>query len=204
MLSLFTVSGQPTLEKVVGKYFRVNPLDRPFNVFMNQVIKDTAFSIITLQKRSDTSLFYLRGVYKNFSPFTFKTQLVQFILSDYLVINDSSKQPIDTLISFQLTATTVPTAGKAQYVQVQNEYKVFNRKYRKAFLLNEEKTQFATNNTTILGQVNDFFVYAPYYIPYFSVSWGNVLGKENYAFLLEMNLTIEDGELMLPVPPDRF
>ncbi len=204
LFSLATASSQPTLEKIVGKYFRVNPLDRPFNVFMNQVLKDTAFSIINLQKRTDTSLFYLRGIYKNFSPFTFKTELVQFIISDYLVIDDSTKQPIDTLISFSLTATTMPAAGKAQYDQVQNEYKVFNRKYRKSFMLNDEKTQYATNNTTILGQVNDFFVYVPYYIPYFSVSWGNVLGKENYAFSLQMNLNIADGELMLPIAPYRF
>jgi hypothetical protein len=204
MFSLTKLSSQPTLDKVVGKYFRVNPLDRPFNVFMNQVIKDSAFSIITLQKRTDTSLFYLRGIYKNFNPFTFRTQIVQFIIADYLVVDDSTNQPVDTLISFRLTATTTPDAGKDQYKQVQNEYKVFNRKYRESFILNDEKTQLAPDNKTILGQVNDFFVHVPYYIPYFSVSWGNVFGKENYAFSLEMNLNIEDGELMLPIPPDRF
>lgn len=204
MSSLKTVCGQPALEKVVGKYFRVNPLDRPLNVFLNQVIKDTAFSITSLQKRTDTSLFYLRGIYKNFNPFTFRTQLVQFIIADYLLVDDSTNQPVDTLISFRLTATTMPDAGKEQYNQVQNEYRVFNRKYRKSFMLNDEKTQLATDNKTIVGQLNDFYIFKPFYIPYFSVSWGNVLGKENYAFSIEMNLNIEDGELMLPIPPDRF
>ena len=116
--SLLSVSSQPTLEKVAGKYFRVNPLDRPFNVFMNQVIQDTAFSIITLQKRTDTSLFYLRGIYKNFSPFSFRTQLVQFIITDYLLVDDSTNKPVDTLISFRLTATTMPDAGKEQYLSL--------------------------------------------------------------------------------------
>ena len=204
LFSLLSVSSQPTLEKVAGKYFRVNPLDRPFNVFMNQVIQDTAFSIITLQKRTDTSLFYLRGIYKNFSPFSFRTQLVQFIITDYLLVDDSTNKPVDTLISFRLTATTIPDAGKEQYEQVQNEYKIFNRKYRKFFMLNDEKTHLAPDNKSIVGQVNDFYIFKPYYIPYFSVNWGNVLGKENYAFSLEMNLTIEDGELILPIPPDRF
>lgn len=203
LLGVTTVSGQPTLDKVVGKYFRVNPLDRPFNIFMDQVIKDTAFSIITLQKRTDSSLFYLRGIYKNFSPFTFKTQLVQFIITDYLLVDDSTNKPIDTLISFRLTATTLPVYGKEQHGQVLNEYKAFNKKYRRAFLLNDEKKILAQDNST-LGQVNDFYAHTPFYIPYFTVSWGNVLGKENYAFSLEMNCNINNGELMLPIPPDSF
>src|SRR5690606_34762955 len=134
LCSFTSADTQPTLDKVIDKYFRVNPLNRPFHLFLSQVINDTAFTIARLEKRTDTSLFYMQGNYKNFNPFSFKTQVVQLIIADYIVKDDSSQKNIDTLITCRISATTLPAAGKYQKEQVRNEYKVFTRKNQRLFI----------------------------------------------------------------------
>src|SRR5690606_8171744 len=177
---------QPTLDKVVGKYFRVNLIDRPFNVFLSQVINDTALTITKLEKRTDTSLFYLQGNYNSFSPFTFKTQVVQLIISDFIVTDDSTKENIDTLINCRISATTLPAAGKEQQEQVRNEYRVINRKNKRSIIFSDERTVSSTDNKSVEGQVSYFYATSVMYIPFLTVSWGQVLGKENFAFTMQL------------------
>ena len=204
LCSFTSADTQPTLDKVIDKYFRVNPLNRPFHLFLSQVINDTAFTIARLEKRTDTSLFYMQGNYKNFNPFSFKTQVVQLIIADYIVKDDSSQKNIDTLITCRISATTLPAAGKYQKEQVRNEYKVFTRKNQRLFIYKIDSSHTSPDTKQLDWEVMDFYANASWYIPFLTVNWGRVLGKENYVFSMQLIVKMVGSELFLPVPPDRL
>jgi hypothetical protein len=138
ILTALGSQSQPSLDKITRKYFRVNPLDRPFSTFLNQVLNDTSFIIDVIERRTDSNLFYLRGHYKNFSPYLFKTNQVQFSITEFMVLDEATQQPRDTVISFNMTATTLPFDVKKQRADVREEYQRFNRKNSKYFLQKNE------------------------------------------------------------------
>jgi|SRR5438477_5838345 len=59
------VSKDDAIFQVARHYLRSNPYNIHFSAFLNHLINDPTLSNKTIQKRSDTSFFFFRGVYSN-------------------------------------------------------------------------------------------------------------------------------------------
>lgn len=203
LISLISISSysQSSLEKAAAKYFKVNPLDRKFSVFLKQVIDDTLFVIDKLEKRTDSISFYLRGHYKTFNPFIFKPGMVQFIITEVAVPYDSLETRFDTIMVCQITALTDRKNGKQQQEEVKNQFKFFQKKYGKGYITGT--TDDVLMKTEKVGEMTEYYATLPIYLPVISIFWGKVTGTENFAFSVIIRIKIKENFATLPVPPYR-
>lgn len=86
---------------LMASYFKVMPGQKTFPVFLQTLTKDPAFTTDTVINRTDTSLFYLRGYYTAFSPFSFPAKQIEVQLREISLLNEK-KVPVDTLLVYQL------------------------------------------------------------------------------------------------------
>ncbi len=204
LLLLLTVSlhsfGQASTYKAAAKYFRVNPLDRKFSVFLNQVMTDTVFVTDEIKKRTDSSLFYLRGHYNNFNPFLFKAAIVQLTLSEVGMQIDTVK--VDTVIICQITAVTSGNSTASQAAEAKTQYEFFKRKYGKDYLTSNKEDVIESNEK--VGEVIDYYHSYPLHMPVLTSYYSKVINRDNYAFSILLRLKIKENIPTLPVAPDGF
>jgi hypothetical protein len=204
LLLLLTVSlhsfGQASTYKAAAKYFRVNPLDRKFSVFLNQLMNDTAFITDEMNTRTDSSLFYLRGHYDNFNPFLFKVAAVQLIVSETGIQIDSLK--LDTVIVCQITAVTSGNSTANQEDEAKTQYEFFKKKYGKDYLTSSKEDVIESNKK--VGEVIDYYHSFPLYAPVLTAYYSKVINRDNYAFSIILRLKIKENVATLPIAPDSF
>ena len=201
LLGMVPVRSQPkhSIVKAASRYLKTNPYDRRFNTFLRDIINDTSFVIDERRQRSDTGLFYLRGHYKTFSPFFFKTQMVQLTLmeEEVLVKADSTSPVKDTIINCQILAVCEGT-GHAQE-DVATEFRYFQKKYSKDF--SKSDVQQLEEKGSVVGEVIDYSLPYPVYLSPLSVFWGKVRGHDQFAFGAIFRLKILENAADLPTLP---
>src|SRR5262245_22315197 len=81
---------QDVLLQVAKNYFRSNPFDREFSQFLSHIMNDPTLTNSIINKRTDTTFFYLRGEYTHHNPFFFKAKRTSVIVGEKeIVLNDS-------------------------------------------------------------------------------------------------------------------
>jgi len=82
--------GNDYLIKIVKNYFRSDPYRNEFGFFLKHLMNDPILVNKSTRLRTDTSLFYFQGVYKNYSPYGFLADRTEIRLAEQeLVIDDS-------------------------------------------------------------------------------------------------------------------
>src|SRR5690349_13037897 len=61
-------------------YFRANPFEGKFSLFLKKLIQDPGISNKIIRHQTDTSLFYFSGSYTSYNPFFFKPVRVEILL----------------------------------------------------------------------------------------------------------------------------
>lgn len=111
-------------------YFRSNPFAGNFSGFLHHLLNDPSLLEKETQKRTDTSLFYFSGLYKNYNPFFFKPVKVQILLQE-AAVNYGDSLTTDTIFIYQLVAYADGTEKGEQEVKREFEkiHRVFNKKF---------------------------------------------------------------------------
>lgn len=120
---------------------------------MKHLMNDPAILDKQIVHRTDTTLFYFSGIYKNYNPFFFKPKRIEVILQES-PIQYADSLPLDTILVYQLMAYP-ETADKGK-LEVKKEFEKIHRQTSKRFYENNYKN--LKNGAEITGGVHNYFV----------------------------------------------
>ena len=190
---LYENQNRESLHQMTSLYFRVNPYDREFSQFLNQLINDPAISTKTFNKRTDSTFFYFKGEYKNFSPFFFKAIRTEIILAETEIVLDDSTGKTDTIMAYQLLGyTDGSNQGKED---VKQEFIKFKKRIKKKFW-SIDPTEFK-NGTETTGQIQNFFL-PPYSVSPLTAAWGKLTTSNECIFVITLRMKVKQNIAILP------
>ena len=172
--------GNDYLIKIVKNYFRSDPYRNEFGFFLKQLMNDPILVNKSTRLRTDTTLFYFQGVYKNYSPYGFLADRTEIRLAEQELVIDDSLSLKDTLIVYQLLGFN---NGKAGLESVKAEYSKFNRRYGKHFIT---ESGSITQGAEIVGAAEDYFIRGVAASPV-TVAWAK-LDESESAFIITLRL----------------
>jgi hypothetical protein len=184
---------QQTMIKLVANYFRSNPYNRFFNSFLNHLMNDPMIINKQIEKRTDTSLFFFKGEYKNFNPFFYTPSRIEVTLTETVVIVNDSTQQLDTVITYQLAGYS--KNNKAAESDVKDEFSKFQRRIKKKFW-SAEATPLRSGNAD-LGQLQNYFI-LPYPLSPVSAAWGKIESSDEFVFAIIVRMKIIENVASLP------
>ena len=164
LLSLFVISfyfspsfAQESLFQFSKNYFRSDPFVGHFSSFLNHLLNDPSLFEKELKKRTDTSLFYFLGTYKNHNPFFFKPKKLQIQL-EQVSVNYGDSLANDTIFIYQLLAYADDTEKAKQ--EIKKEFEKIHRVFNKKFY--DSNYQDMKSGDGITGGMHNYFVaYSP-------------------------------------------
>src|SRR5262245_59617098 len=170
--------------KIAKTYFRANPLNVHFSNFLNHLTHDPALSSKTLNKRTDTSLFFFAGEYKGHNPYNFKADKVEIRLAEREVNMEDSLSTTDTLLFYQLVGYIYGAAGPEA---VKKEYSKFDRKFGQHFY--GEDSVLKEENEPV-GMVKNYFLLNESFLSPVSISWARLDDLQSvFSIMFRIKLT---------------
>jgi hypothetical protein len=177
---------QSPIQSVTKNYFRTHPFDMKFSSFIQSLQKDPWFTLETYSRRTDTSFFFLSGIYKNFNPFKFSPLELKFVVAEEEIIHKDSLHTRDTVINMQLIAVT--DTGSAKLGDLVKEFKRFHNNHAKKFY--DSMHNSYTKNGAVLGEIESLFIY-PLSIAPVTFAWGAMTGTSQYVFTVTIRFKVK-------------
>ena len=189
------VSKDNPIFRAARHYLRSNPYNIHFSAFLNHLMNDPTLSDKTIQKRTDTSLFFFRGIYNNHNPYGFKASRTEVRLTERRVAMEDSLSTVDTLLFYQLIGYGYGAAG---IESVKNEFSKFDRRYGNEFYseLGEMK-----KGDDIVGMIKNYYFLDLTLLSPLSISWEK-LDDYQSAFTITFRIKLMQNIATLPISPD--
>lgn len=186
---------QARFESLIKKNFRVNPLAGSFSSFLNAFATDPELLNVTSEKKTDTSVFFMKGNYNVFNPFNFKVKNVVVIFAENPKELLPAKKKMDsasTYFSYQIIAYT--DDNEAYRKLIQKSYKKLARKL-KADLPKTEVTDLSGVMNVKEGEITNFSnglskIYAA------TLGWQTLSQSKQLLLTLLIRLQFVDGYLV--------
>ncbi|MBS1655207.1 MAG: hypothetical protein JSU05_10205, partial [Bacteroidetes bacterium] len=176
------------------------PFEQPFSSFLNSILYDHHFIKQEINKRTDSSFFFLRGYYTDFMPVDINPLQTEIRIAEMEFNHTDSLHTLDTMIVYQLLCITDSTdKGKEQ---VKKEFKKINRRYSESFSKNEYKYLNNADGKPVMELYN--YYYSVYSISPVTVAWGRMPASKNYALTLTIRIKQSENLTGLVHPPDGF
>lgn len=173
-------------------YFRPDPFRKQFSTFLNLVLNDPQIEDKVLNKRSDTSLFYFSGTYKDYNPFFFKPKQTKILLQEQVIELDNESKKTDTIFTYQLITITDNTPKMLR--DIEKEFAKMHRQNKgKFYSTNHEELKEDGKYTFI---INHYFVYNCVLSP-LSIGWGKIEGEDEAELALTLRFKMEGNEAVL-------
>lgn len=197
LLSNYFIHAQDVLLQVAKNYFRSNPFNREFSQFLSHLMNDPTLINSVINKRTDTTFFYLRGDYTHHNPFFFKAKRTSVIVGEKELVLNDSLQLLDTIVSYQVAGYT--DGGKEGEEDVKQEFERFDKKYLKKFVKNDF-TELKVGNG-VNGAIRNYFVRYSFLAP-LSVAWQKIVATNENVFVITLRFKVSENAATLPVTPD--
>jgi hypothetical protein len=183
------------LYQFTHSYFRSDPFQSPFSVFMEHLMKDPGISGKEKRLRSDTALFYFYGVYSQYNPFFFKPVRLEVLLEEVPFQYSDSLPAQDTLLVYQLVA--YGKRGEEGQKEIKKEFEKIHRRYKGQFFDSNYK-EFKQNDT-IAGAMHNYFTPLNILSP-LSIAWGNMEGTGEPVLNITLRFKTSQNRTILPAP----
>jgi hypothetical protein len=181
--------------KIAKTYFRSNPFNVHFSTFLNHLMSDPKLSNKTVNKRTDTSLFFFRGEYSGHNPYNFKADRVEIRLAEREVTMEDSLSTVDTLLFYQLVGYSYGAAGTEA---VKKEFSKFDRKFGHHFYGEDSVLK---NENEPIGVVKNYFLLSETFLSPVSISWAKLDNLQN-VFTIMFRIKLTQNMATLPQFPD--
>ena len=204
LLLTSTLYSQISDEKIMGAagkiahdYFRVSPFNKDFSTFVSRLINDPSVQQRTIRRKTDTTLFFLEGIYNTHKPFFFRPDKVKIILSERETEGDSIN-PVQPFYLYQIVGYAPP--GKEGKTDVQDEYEKLVRQYKRAFDINHPRE--LKDGDTLSGEIRDFY-FENVSFPVMTLAWStnNINGN---VLAITIRFFVYDNRAFLPIAAYRF
>lgn len=182
---------------ITHDYFRSDPFQKEFSSFLSHLLNDPSISGKVLEKRTDTSLFYFQGLYKNHNPFFFKPKRTEVILTEMPVELDSLHT--DTIYTYQLIAYTDNT--KEGDKELKKEFEKIFKRFKGGFF----KYTFTESpaRDELNGATYNFFDRLCAVAP-FALTWSGPDKNKEMYLILTVRMSTHNNITTLPVPLYTF
>lgn len=201
LLSLFIILfaatssfAQEGLYQFSKSYFRSDPFVGEFSSFLKHLMNDPTLIDKETRQRTDSSLFYFIGVYKNYNPFFFKPKRVEILLEESS-IQYADSIPADTVLTYQLLAYTDGNNKGEQ--EVKREFEKIHRQFNKKFY-NSNHLDLKSGEE-INGGVHNYFVAYSGLAPA-SVVWGKLEATNEYLLNITLRIKTSENRTVLAAP----
>lgn len=199
VISAFTCISAQAQDEILlqfsHNYFRSDPFQGQFSSFIQHLVSDPGITEKDFNKRTDTSLFYFLGVYKNYNPFFFKPKRVQIQLEEAVIRYNDSLHVQDTILVYQLMAYNDDTKDGRQ--ELKKEFDKINRKYGKKFY--DHKYDDLKSDDYVIGGIHHYFV-AWHGLAPVSVLWQEDKEKKEVILSLTIRMKTSNNYATLPAP----
>lgn len=172
-------------------YFRSDPFAGNFSDFIKHLLNDPAIGNKQMLHKTDTSLFYFFGTYKNHNPFFFKPRQIEVRLQES-PIQYADSLPTDTILVYQLTAYAEP--GDVGKQEVKKEFEKIHRQINKKFYTSNNKD--LKTGTTVTGGVHNYFVGFASLAPV-SVVWARLNGTNESVLNIILGMKTSNNQAVL-------
>jgi len=193
LLSCYSSNGQNPVPKITKTYFRSDPFRKEFSSFASHLLNDPTLTNKTLEKKTDSTLFYFQGTYTRHNPFFFKPKRVEVALNE-LVLNVDSLAA-DTIYVYQLIAYNNDT--REGTAELKKEFEKIYRHYKSAF----SRDQYTENpaGDKLNGATYNFFDQLHAVAP-FAISWYGPDENKEMCLILTIRMDTYLNKAILPVP----
>ena len=181
------------VESIAHDYYRINPFNKTFSSFVSTLLNDPALQNKFMERKTDSTLFFLEGNYAKHNPFFFKPAKVEVILTEVVVPVDSL--PPDTLFVYQLIARIKATPAGLE--EIKKEYERVFHRVRGKFAYHKDFDTVGEIN--LPGHSANFFNRTHVVSP-FSLSWFGPDDLGDYCLALTIRLDIRGNQAVLPIP----
>jgi hypothetical protein len=195
VLSISTAHAQKVY-KIAQTYYRINPFNKEFNSFLIRLMDDPVLTNKTVNKKTDSTLFFLEGTYTSHSPFFFKATRTSIILAEREHITDSTGE-VNNIFLYQLVGYAPP--GKEGVNDIQKEFDKFCNRFKKGphgVNIRELKLQ---NKKT--GEIRDYLLSNLVFSP-LTIAWSTSKNNEENIFAITVRFTVVENRAYLPIPAD--
>lgn len=200
LLTSLTAYPQSTYIKISENYYRSAPFNKEFSKFLNHLINDPTIVNKKILKRTDSTLFYLKGTYTTHNPFFFKSIRTGVILAEQeFVVQQDSANLLHTIYAYQLIGYAPP--GVEGMKDVKDEFEKFCRHYKKGFW--DNKSEEIKKDDGQHGEIRD---YSFRYLSFFplTVAWATSSDHTENIFALTLRFMVVNNIPYLPESPDGF
>jgi hypothetical protein len=125
---------QEPVQKITKNYFRSDPFASEFSSFLKHLLNDPTIKNKEVFQRTDTSLFFMHGVYTTYNPFFFKPKQVEITLTEIEIKYVDSLPDKDTIMVYQLIAISEDNIEGLK--DVKREFEKLHNKFNKSFSKN--------------------------------------------------------------------
>jgi len=200
ILIAYNSFSQAQLKYVVKKYFRIHPLEMRFSSFVLSLHKDPWFTIDVEDRRTDSTFFYLSGIYKNYNPFQYTPKELRLVLAEMEIIHDDSLKTHDTIMNLQLMGITDSmVTGKKM---VEKEFKRFHNNHADRFSSNTYNS-YKSKDGTIIAEIYNFFV-SPFSIAPVTIAWGILPETNQYSFTITLRFKVKENIAIYIISPGEL
>ncbi len=190
---------QQAIYNIAKSYYRSNPFENEFSKFLNHLVNDPTLADKVIHKKTDSTLFFLKGVYASHSPFFFKADKTEIILAEYEEAENDSSQYIHTVFVYQLISHA--TSGEEGIKNVKEEFEKLCRHYKKKFDGNNYK-ELKTNEKQA-GEIRDYSSGYPGFFP-LTIAWATSKEHNDNILALTIRFMVFENQAYLPITPDSF
>ena len=183
--------------KIAHDYFRVSPFNKDFSTFVSRLMNDPSLLQSTILRKTDTSLFFLEGIYSTHKPFFFRPEKVKVILSERETEADSLN-PAQPFFLYQLVGFA-PNGNEGK-TDVQDEYEKLVRQYKRDFDMNQPRE--LKDGDTLTGEIRDFY-FENVSFPVITLAWSSN-SKNGNVLAITIRFLVYDNRAFLPIAAYRF
>lgn len=180
-------------------YFRSSPFNKPFNEFTYGLMKDPALVEKKINKKTDSTLFFLQGKYFSYSPFFIPLIQCKIILAEREEFLDSLSADVYTYFVYQVIGNAA--AGENGRKDVKEEFEKLNRKFSKK-INTADKTDLKTNNQQSGMLINYRYKKFPFFP--LSIAWTSSDDMKENRIIISMRFYVMDNKAYLPISANSF
>ena len=201
-LEVTTERSLSALQELAAPYFKTLPYHKSFSSFLQDVINDPDLQQKVVNRRTDTTFFYVSGTYKRYNPFVYRPTQVKLVIaeSEYAYSDTSSYR--DTVVYYQLIVTADTSEKAKQFAK--KEYGRVLRKASRSFT--HESHSLNQRKSVAEGELTNSFIH-PFAVSPVAIGWGREASTRAYVFSLTLCLKVNEnraGMVTLPQEPIRM
>ena len=200
ILTVHTSFSQSQFKYVVKKYFRTHPLQTRFSTFIISLHKDPWFTIDEEDRRTDSSFYYLSGIYKNYNPLQFTPTELRLVLSEMQIVHQDSLKTLDTIMTLQLMGITDSSAAGKKMVE--KEFKRFHNNHEDRFS-NSTYYSFKSKNGETIAEIYNYYV-SPFSVAPITIAWGFKDETHQHTFTVSFRFKVTQNFATFIVSPDQL